>query len=128
MTLTHMLLVIQKCLSDLRKAKEAISMVRRYSGEFMSQSLSEFRWINSELDEYADMRSAISPNVLTEQAIQSYRNAASHDAALDFKNAVVGRLLVIRILDFMHYPRYCVSTKLEELKQELAARRDQQKP
>jgi hypothetical protein len=71
------------------------------------------------LDEVADFRSVMTPRILNEETIAAFRNAASHDVPMDFANAAAGRLLAIRILDFMHYPRYCVSAKLEELKLEL---------
>ena len=114
-------------MSDIRKGKSSVSLVRRHAVQHVSEHRSEFRWIKSEPDDYADMRSAYSPNVLTERSIQSFRNAASHDQPMDYEHAVAGRLLAIRILDFMHYPRYCVIEKLEDLKRELADTRGEQK-
>jgi hypothetical protein len=67
----------------------------------------------------ADFRSVMTPRILNEETISAFRNAASHDTPMDFDNAAAGRLLAIRILDFMHYPCYCVNAKLEELKLEL---------
>lgn len=118
-SLTQMLILLEKCLSDHTKKRQSSSTVRRKCVEYVGSKLSEFTWVNGELDEVADFRSVMTPRVLNEETIAAFRNAASHDVPMDFANAAAGRLLAIRILDFMHYPRYCVSAKLEELKLEL---------
>jgi len=128
MTLTHMLVLIESCIKDIRRKKVSPSLVRRHAVQHVSERLTEFRWIKGEPDDYADMRSAFSPNVLTELSIQTFRNEASHDQPMDYEHAIVGRLLAIRILDFMHYPRYCVASKLEELKAELRGSKETLKP
>ncbi len=120
MGLTQILILLNKCLSDIQTKKESTSLVRRHSVQHVKERLTEFRWVKGEGDAFADMRSALSPNVLTEQSIQSYRNFSSHDRPLAYVDAIIGRLLAMRILDFIHYPRYCVTFKLEELKQEIA--------
>nr|WP_231746033.1 hypothetical protein [Rosistilla oblonga] len=128
MTLNDMLLLIEKCMADIRRKIVSASSIRRHAVQHVSERLSEFRWIKSEPDNYADMRSAFSQNVLSERSIQLFRNAASHDKPMDYEHAVAGRLLAIRILDFMHYPRYCVHEKLEELKSELRESEEKPKP
>ncbi len=120
MSLGQMLMLAEKCMSDCRKGTRSKSTIRRHCVEHVSRNLSAFRWIKGEMDEVADMRSMISPNVLSSSVIQKFRNEASHDKPMTYSDAVVGRLVAIRILDFMHYPRYCVSRKLEELKREQA--------
>jgi hypothetical protein len=125
-SLTQILILLEMCLSDHTKKRHSTSVIRRKCVEYVGSKLPEFRWIVGELDDVADFRSVMTPRILNEETIAAFRNAASHDAPMDFENAAAGRLLAIRILDFMHYPRYCVRAKLEELKQELAAKRDQQ--
>jgi hypothetical protein len=85
----------------------------------MTTQLSEFIWISRKLDAWADFRSSLIPNVFTEHTIRAFRNASSHDQPMTFAEAAVGRLLAIRILDHIHYPRYCVEERLLELKTEL---------
>jgi hypothetical protein len=119
LSLTQMLILLEKCLSDHTKKRQSSSTVRRKCVEYVGSKLSEFTWVTGELDEVADFRSVMTPRILNEETIAAFRNAASHDVPMDFANAAAGRLLAIRILDFMHYPRYCVSAKLEELKLEL---------
>lgn len=122
-SLTQMLILLEKCLSDHKHKRSSSSTVRRMCVEHVASKLPDFSWAGSVLDESADFRSLITPRILNEETIAAFRNAASHDAPMDFENASAGRLLAIRILDFMHYPRYCVSTKVEELKLALAAER-----
>jgi hypothetical protein len=119
MSLTQMLLLLEKCLSDHSKKRQSKSTVRRNCVEYVESKISEFTWLVGELDDMADFRSVMTPRILNEETISVFRNAASHDTPMDFDNAAAGRLLAIRILDFMHYPRYCVNAKLEELKLEL---------
>ena len=114
-----MLLLLEKCLSDHSKKRQSKSTVRRNCVEYVGSKISEFTWLVGELDDMADFRSVMTPRILNEETISAFRNAASHDTPMDFDNAAAGRLLAIRILDFMHYPRYCVNAKLEELKLEL---------
>jgi len=119
MSLTQMLILLEKCVSDHSKKRWSNSTVRRKCVEYVGSKLPEFRWVIGELDDVADFRSLMTPRGLNEETIAAFRNAASHDAPMDFENAAAGRLLAIRILDFMHYPRYCVTEKLDELKREL---------
>ncbi len=120
LSLTQMLILLEKCIADYAKQRQSKSTVRRNCVEYIGSKLPEFRWVKGELDEVADFRSAMTPRVLNEETIASFRNAASHDQPMDYGHAVVGRLLAIRILDFMHYPRYCTHENLEQLKLELA--------
>jgi hypothetical protein len=123
LSLTQMLMILEKCMSDCRKNKRSDSIVRAKTVEHVSNRLSDFRWVSGEQDSYSDLRSAYTPGVLSEQSIRVFRNAASHDEPMTFVQAAVGRLLAIRILDFMHYPRYCVTEKRDELKRELSETR-----
>jgi hypothetical protein len=122
MTLTQMLVLINQCMADLRGKKISRSLIRRNVVEYLGSQSTDFRWVKGEPDDFADMRSYFSPNVFTEQTIALFRNAASHDQPMKYEYAVVGRLLAIRILDFIHYPLYCVDTKVRELKQRLLAK------
>jgi hypothetical protein len=123
LSLTQMLILLEKCLSDHKHKRSSNSTVRRMCVEHVASKLPDFSWAGSVLDESADFRSLMTPRILNEETIAAFRNAASHDAPMDFENASAGRLLAIRILDFMHYPRYSVSAKVEELKLALAAER-----
>lgn len=123
LSLTQMLLMLEMCMSDCRKNKRSDSIVRAKTVEYVSKRLSDFRWVSGEQDSYSDLRSAYTPKVLSRTSIQAFRNAASHDEPMTFVQAAVGRLLAIRILDFMHYPRYCVTEKRDELKRELSETR-----
>jgi hypothetical protein len=119
-SLAQMLVVLDKCISDTRKRFAAKSMVRCGVTAYVSANLSEFRWIKGERDDFSDLRSEFTPNLLNEKSIKMFRNATSHDEPMTFIQAAVGRLLAIRILDFIHYPRYCVTEKRDELKRELS--------
>ncbi len=118
-SLTQMLQVLESCIKDNKKQFRSESEVRRNCVEYIGSKLQDFHWVMGELDEVADFRSVMMPRIFKQETIQAFRNAASHDNPMEFEQAVVGRLLAIRILDFMHYPRYCVNEKLEELKAEL---------
>ncbi len=120
LSLAQMLMILEKCRSDCRKNKKSDSIVRAKTVEHVSNRLSDFRWVSGEQDSYSDIRSAYTPGVLSEQSIRVFRNAASHDEPMTFVQAAVGRLLAIRILDFIHYPRYCITEKRDELKRELS--------
>lgn len=119
LSLAQMLILLESCLADHTKKRPSSSMVRRKCVEYVGSNLAEYTWVIGQLDELADFRSVMTPPILNEKTIAAFRNAASHDAPMDFESAAAGRLLAIRILDFMHYPRYCTDAKLDELKQEL---------
>ncbi|MFO1065404.1 MAG: hypothetical protein U0892_16180, partial [Pirellulales bacterium] len=119
MSLSEILFILEAAMKDFKARRVSDCPVRRLAVEHLSTRMSEFRWVTGELDDVADFRSAITPRVFTPDTIKAFRNAASHDQPMTFIDAAIGRLIAIRILDYMHYPRYCVPAKLEELKQEL---------
>lgn len=123
LSLTNMLMILEKCMSDCKKREKSDSIVRAKTVEHVSNRLSDFRWVSGEQDSYSDLRSVYTPRVLSQTTIQVFRNAASHDEPMTFVQAAVGRLLAIRILDFIHYPRYCIVEKRNELKCELSETR-----
>jgi hypothetical protein len=122
LALSQMLILLEKSMKDLARNRTSNCIVRQKVVEHLSTRISEFRWVTGELDDVADFRSVLTPRIFTEKTIKSFRNAASHDKPMSFADAAVGRLIAIRILDFMHYPRYCVDSKLDELKKEIRNR------
>lgn len=122
LALSQMLILLEKSMKDLARKRTSNCIVRQKAVEFLSTRISEFRWVTGELDDVADFRSVLTPRIFTEKTIRSFRNAASHDKPMSLTDAAVGRLIAIRILDFMHYPRYCVESKLDELKKEIRNR------
>lgn len=122
LALSHMLILLAKSMKDLARKRTSSCIVRQKVVEHLSTRMSEFRWVTGELDDVADFRSVLTPPIFTDKTIKLFRNAASHDKPMSFTDASVGRLIAIRILDFMHYPRYCVESKLDELKQEIRNR------
>ncbi len=121
-SLCQMLLLLEKAMNDLAHKRTSSCVVRRKTVEHLSTRMSEFRWVTGELDDVADFRSVLTPRVFNEKTIKSFRNAASHDQPMSFTEAAIGRLIAIRILDYMHYPRYCVESKVDELKKEIRER------
>jgi hypothetical protein len=119
LTLAPMLILIETAMKDIRLGRTSESIIRTQVVQHMTTQLSEFIWISRKLDAWADFRSSLIPNVFTEHTIRAFRNASSHDQPMTFAEAAVGRLLAIRILDHIHYPRYCVEERLLELKTEL---------
>lgn len=122
MSLTPMLYLLEGCLSDCREKKESNSVVRRKTVEYVVSRLSEFKWLNGEYDHRdndSDFRSFSSSKILSEDKIRLFRNGTSHDKPMTFAQAAVGRLIAIRILDFMHYPKYCTVAKLNQLIEDL---------